>query len=324
VYFLIRRLIALWRARRQQDAAGSQYATGLRSAAGSHGVATWRGASGSRGARRTARERSGPSAAARGGLALLGHQVRYDLLASFRNPRARFFTFFFPIVLLVILAGVFGSGHTVIDGLRVDLTRFYVPGILAMSVVVGSYGNLVIQIANLRESGVLKRRRAAPVAAALLIAGQALATLAIVLIMAVILLAVGKLLYGVGFSAQALGALACTVVVGTLACACIGYAVSGLIGNPDAAQPVVQGTTLPLWFISGVFIPNSDLGATLRHIGDVFPVEHLTGAFQRAALHGSFSAAISPTDLLVLAIWGLGAAALAAWRFSWMPSAASA
>ena len=42
-------------------------------------------------------------AAARGPLALLVHQVRYDLRASLRNPRARFFTFFFPILLLVDL-----------------------------------------------------------------------------------------------------------------------------------------------------------------------------------------------------------------------------
>ena len=95
--------------------------------------------------------------------ALLAHQVRYDLRASLRNPRARFFTFFFPIVLLVIFTGVFGHGTTTIDGVHVKLSRFYVPGILAMSIVVASYANLVISIAALRESGVLKRRRATPV-----------------------------------------------------------------------------------------------------------------------------------------------------------------
>jgi hypothetical protein len=43
---------------------------------------------------------------------LLAHQVRYDVRASLRNPRARFFTFFFPVVLLVIFTGVFGHGTT--------------------------------------------------------------------------------------------------------------------------------------------------------------------------------------------------------------------
>ncbi len=257
-------------------------------------------------------------------LRLLAHQLRYDLLASFRNPRARFFTFILPVVLLVILAGVFGSGHTVLDGVRVDLARFYVPGILAMSVVTASYANLVISITTLRESGVLKRRRATPVQPALLVAGQALTTLIITLIMAAILLAIGKLGYGIGFSAGALAALACAVVVGTLACSCVGYAVSGLIRSSDAAQPAVQLTTLPLWFISGVFVPAADLSPTLRQIASIFPVEHLANACERAVVHGSFTAALAPTDLLVLAVWGAAAAVLAARRFSWLPSAAGA
>jgi ABC-2 type transport system permease protein len=264
------------------------------------------------------------SAASRGPIALLAHQVRYDVRASLRNPRARFFTFFFPIVLLVIFTGVFGHGTTTIDGTRVKLSRFYVPGILAMSIVVAAYANLVVSISALRESGVLKRRRATPVPPALLIAGQALSTLVIVAIMATILLAIGKVAYGVGMAPSALAALACTTVLATLTFACIGYAVSGMIGSPDAAQPIVQATTMPLWFLSGVFIPTANLSSTLRSVGSLFPVEHLAAGLQLASVHTSFTSAISLSDLLALAAWGLVAAAFAAWRFSWLPSSATA
>ena len=257
-------------------------------------------------------------------LRLIAHQVRYDVLASLRNPRARFFTFCFPIVLLVIFTGVFGHGTTTIDGAHVKLSRFYVPGILAMSVVVAAYANLVISIAGLRESGVLKRRRATPVPSALLIAGQALSTLVVVAIMAAILLAIGKLVYGVGMAPAALAAMACTTLVGTLAFACIGYAVAGMIGSPDAAQPIVQATTMPLWLLSGVLIPAANLSGTMRSVGSVFPVEHLAAGLQGASVHASFASAISVGDLLVLAAWGLAAAAFAAWRFSWLPSTAKA
>jgi ABC-2 type transport system permease protein len=266
----------------------------------------------------------GPSAAFRGPVALLAHQARYDIRASLRNPRARFFTFFFPIVLLVIFTGVFGHGHTTIDGTRVKLSRFYVPGILAMSTVVASYANLVISIATLRESGVLKRRRATPVAPAVLIAAQAIATVVIVAIMATLLLVIGKVAYGVGMAPAAIAAIACTTILATLSFACIGYAVSGLIGTPDAAQPIVQATTLPLWFISGVFIPTTNLSSSLRTVGSLFPVEHLASGLQQASVHTSFGSAISAGDLLALAAWGLAAGAFAAWRFSWLPSAQGA
>jgi len=76
--------------------------------------------------------------------------------------------------------------------------------------------------------------------------------------MSTLLLVIAKLAYGVGIGPAALAAIACTVLVGTVTFACIGYAVSGLIGSPDAAQPIVQATMLPLWFISGVFIPTSN------------------------------------------------------------------
>jgi len=267
---------------------------------------------------------AGPSAAARGLLALLAHEVSYDIRASVRNPRARFFTFIFPVVLLVIFTGVFGHGTTIIDGQRVQLSRFYVPGILTLSIVVAAYSNLVVSITTLRETGVLKRRRATPAPPALLIAGQAIATLATVTVMGVILLVLGKVAYGVGIAPAALAALACTAAVGTLAFACVGYAVSGVIGSPESAQPVVQATTLPLWFLSGVFIPTHNLSGALHTIGTLFPVEHLAASLQLAAIHGSFASAISPTDLLVLAAWGVAALAFATWRFSWLPSAATA
>jgi ABC-2 type transport system permease protein len=313
MFMLVNYLARLWRERRSR-------ATDQPAAAHSGAPAAARAGS-SPSERPTVARRS---AASRGLIALLAHQVRYDVRASLRNPRARFFTFFFPVVLLVIFTGVFGHGSTTIDGTRVKLSYFYVAGILAMSTVVAAYANLVVSISALRESGVLKRRRATPVPPALLIAGQALSTLVIVAIMATILLVIGKVAYGVGMAPGALAALACTTILATLTFACIGYAVSGMIGSPDAAQPIVQATTMPLWFLSGVFIPAASLSSTLRSVGSLFPVEHLAASLQLASVHTSFSSAISVSDLLALAAWGLAAAAFAAWRFSWLPSSATA
>jgi ABC-2 type transport system permease protein len=265
-----------------------------------------------------------PSAASRGPLALLLHQAAYDLRISLRNPRARFATFVMPILFLVVFNGVFGHGHTRIDGVRVAMKVFYVPGILTMSIVIAAYAGLVISISALRESGVLKRRRSTPVPAAALIGGQALSTVVVAAMMAAILLVIAKLAYGVGLSPGAIAAVACMALLGTLVFACIGYAVSGLIGSPDAAQPIVQASMLPLWFISGVFIPVTNLSSGLKHLADVFPVQHLANSLHLASINHSFSGAISGTDMLVLVAWGIGAAAFAAWRFSWLPSAATA
>ena len=262
------------------------------------------------------------SAASRGPLALLAHQTRYELLSAGRNPRARFFTFVFPILLLVIFAGVF-HGTTTVDGVQVKLSRYFTFGILTMAIVLASYGNLVIAVATLRESGVLKRRRATPVPAPILIGAQAISAVVTVAIMSAILLLIAKLLYGIGIAPGAIAATACTAALGGLAFAAIGYAVSGLIGSPDAAQPIVQLTTMPLWFLSGVLISTQNLSGALRTVGEIFPVEHLAAGLHRASIHTTFASSISITDLLVLAAWGAAAAAFAAWRFSWLPSTAA-
>jgi ABC-2 type transport system permease protein len=256
---------------------------------------------------------------------LVAHQARYDLLASFRDPRARFFTFVFPILLLVIFTGVFGHGSTTVDGVRVQFSRFYVPGIMAMSIITASYGSLVISISAAREAGILKRRRATPVPPGVLVAGEALSTLITVVIMSALLLAIARVAYGVGFSAGALAAMACTLLIGTLTFACLGYAVAAMIGgSSDSAQPVVQATMMPLYFISGVWIPTSALPHALRQIAGFFPIEHLAAALHLASVRGSFSAAVAPGDLLVLVVWAAVGVSVAARRFSWLPSTAGA
>jgi ABC-2 type transport system permease protein len=270
------------------------------------------------------RQEVATSAAARGPLGLFAHQVRFDLLASFRNPRARFFTFVFPLLLLVVFAGVFGHGATVVDGVRVPLTRFFVPGILTLSIVTAAYGGLVNVIVTAREAGIFKRRRATPAPAWVLVGGQAASTLVTTLGVSAVLLLVSRVGWGVGFGAASLAALACAVVVGTLAMACVGFAVAGLIGSADAAQPIVQLTMMPLYFISGVWIPTSQLSHSLQTVASIFPIEHLAAAAHLASVQSTFSGAFAPGDLLALAAWGVGAAVFAARRFTWLPQAATA
>lgn len=111
-------------------------------------------------------------------------------------------------------------------------------------------------------------------------------------------------------------------MIGTLAFACLGYAVAGMIGSADAAQPLAQATMLPLYFISGVWIPTSTLPHALQRIAEIFPIEHLADALHMASVHGSFAGALAPVDLLVLAAWAVAAAVFATRRFSWVPLAA--
>jgi ABC-2 type transport system permease protein len=261
------------------------------------------------------------TAASRGLLYLVLHQARYDLLGILRNRQARFFTLFLPIIFLVIFVGVFGD-HVVGPG-SMKASAYYVPGIATLGVIAASFVNLVISITAQREGGVLKRRRATPVPAWVLIAGRTLTAVTVSLVVLMALLALGRLAYGVKLPTSTLPGIALTAIVGSITFCVLGYALSTAIGNEDSAQPTVQALMLPLYFISGVFVPNIQLPSWLRHVAEIFPVEHLSDGLHHAYIPGVQGVGIVWNDLGVLAVWFVIGLVVALRRFSWLPKAAT-
>lgn len=272
---------------------------------------------------RARRATGGPRAprrtpAARGTFWLVLHQARYDLLGILRNRQARFFTLILPVLFLFIFVGIFGN-H-VVNGVKLSTT--YVPGLSALGVISSSFINLVISITVLREEGILKRRRATPVPAWVLIAGRTLTAVVTSLAVVTVLVLVGRFAFGVTLRTAAIPGIAFTVIVGSITFCVLGYALSTVIHSEDAAQPMVQATMLPLYFISGIFIANSNIPSWLQHVASVFPVQHLANGLHSAYDPTKTGVGIVWTDIGVLAIWAAIGLAVALRRFSWVQSAA--
>lgn len=256
------------------------------------------------------------------GVPLVAHQLRYDLLVSWRNPQSRFFTIVLPVIFLVLLTSLFGNDYTHVNGTLIKNSTFYVPGISTLGVVAVSFVNLIVTIVALRESGVLKRRRSTPVPAWVLIAGRALTAVILSIVVVVVLVAIGRILYGVHIPSGTLPAFVLGVFVGGACFCCLSFAVASFIKNEDSAQPIIQAIVLPLYFISGVFVPKAQLSSTLRDIASVFPISHLNNIFFKAFNPATRGSGIAGHDLLILAIWGIGGLIIALWRFAWVPLAA--
>jgi ABC-2 type transport system permease protein len=253
-------------------------------------------------------------------LALVAHQVRYELRAYRRNQRARIFTFAVPVVLLLILVSLFRNGKVSTGGASLKIGAYYVPHIAAMSIVGAGLINLLITLVAKRESGSLKRRRATPVPAWVLIAADASTSIVSALVIVAVLVAIGALGFGVSVSAAALGVAAVVAIIGAAAFCCLAYALSGLVGNAEAAGPVVQLSTLPVFFISGIYIPDNELPHWLLDVASVLPVRPLAVALQAAfvpATNGGQRFALVP--VLVVLAWGAAGMIIAVRRFSWVP-----
>jgi ABC-2 type transport system ATP-binding protein len=92
------------------------------------------------------------------------------------------------------------------------------------------------------------------------------------------LLGIGWAAYGAHVPGRTALALAVTVVIGAASFCCLGYALTSLIRNEDAALPTTTAITLPLYFISGVFVAVTVLPHWLADVGEIFPVRHLANA----------------------------------------------
>jgi ABC-2 type transport system permease protein len=257
--------------------------------------------------------------AVRDPVSLTLHQFRYDALAFLRNRQSRFFTIALPVLFLLIFATVFGNRTIAVPGGTLSTSIYYVPSIIAFGVIVASLNNLVTSVTTLREANILKRRRAAPIPAAALIGGRAVTAASVAVAMTALLATIGWFGYGAHIPVAHLPALVATVILGAAAFGSIGFALTTVITDSDAATPVVAAATLPFYFISGVFVPAAQLPSWLLSVASVFPVQHFRVALLSAYNPFSGGLGFARGDLLVLAGWGVLALILAARRFRWVP-----
>ena len=92
-----------------------------------------------------------------------------------------------------------------------------------------------------------------------------------------------------------------------------------LIDSADSAQPMIQLIMFPLFFVSGIWVPTSQLPSWLNDVASVFPVEHVADLVHRAYV------GVVPTgqvllDVAILAAWAVAGASVASRRFQWYPS----
>src|SRR5699024_4402045 len=70
-----------------------------------------------------------------------------------------------------------------------------------------------------------------------------------------------------------------TLVIGAASFCCLGIALTAAIPSEDAAAPISNFAVLPLYFLSGIFIPESEIPDGVLGFADHFPVRPFFEAF---------------------------------------------
>ena len=256
-------------------------------------------------------------------LALVRHQMRFDLKRFFRDPAGLFYGLGFPLIFLVNFLILSGSNDEVghIVGHALVSKYYYLPGVITMTVVSLAFVNLTVSLTAARERGTLKRVRGTPVPLWVFIAGRIAATVAVTVVSVVVVVVVGRAVYGVGVPGTSAAGALLALAVATAALCCLAFAASAMLPTGNVAAAVTMTLTLVLYFVSGIFAREDNLSHATRTLAAIFPIKRLFQSLAVAFDPQTTGAAIRWWDLAVLAAWGVGALLVALRFFRWQPSA---
>jgi len=225
-----------------------------------------------------------------------------------RNPVWVFFGLTQPILYLVLfgplLKNVTGGGL----GGNASWAIF-VPGLLLQLVVfTGGFAGFGI-IQELRE-GVIERQRVTPASRVALTLGRSLCQTVTIGVQS-LLLVVAAIPFGLDASIGGVAVSLALVMLLTMGISSASFAMGLILKDEDSFAPFIQGVTLPLMLLSGVFLPMALAPSWLRNLSRVNPLTHSLDAL-RALFHGSMTS----SDVA----WGSGATVALAGLLLWWGS----
>lgn len=251
----------------------------------------------------------------RSDLALSRLWLKSRLRLMTRTPRATFFTFAFPLILLVLLDSL-GGGEVSVPGGKVPYEQYITPAIAIFALTAATYSFVIFGVATAREQGTFKRVRGTPLPMWIFLGSWVASTVLAALGAVVLMFVVAVPAFGVDIRYELLPAALVTLTLGGLTFTALGFAVASFVRRAETAPIVANLTLFPLLFISGVFYSAEGEPEWLKRIAYVFPLAHLVRAFTACFSPYTTGNGFSRNDLLSLFAWGVLGTVVAIRRFS--------
>ena len=232
-----------------------------------------------------------------------------ELRHLLRNPK-ELFGHLSNVVVALVVAGLVGDD---VPGTRTPMAHLVLAGFAAYLIFQIGLINLPQMLVTEREEGALLRLRATPggipaylVAKSLLVVVTTVATLAVLLALAALLMD-GPLPQG----AAGWVTLLWVTTLGLLAVVPLGAAIGAVLPNPREALALIMLPAMALLFTSGAVFPLTSLPVPVQQAASVFPLKWMAQGLRSALLPDGARAAEAagswelPMVALVLTAWAV-------------------
>ena len=189
-----------------------------------------------------------------------------------------------------------------VSTLDTSFVDFFVPGILAMSLMNAGMIGLATNFVSYRERGILRRIKVTPLPLWSFILTRIVASLVTMLISSLLLMVMGWIVWGLDVRGNWLLIIA-MILIGSLAFLGIGYAIAAVSRTVEASAAYTNALTFPMLFLSGVFIPVSSMPGWLQPIATVLPLRYLVDALRDPIMYGRGLGDVWAPALVLIAIF---------------------
>lgn len=225
-----------------------------------------------------------------------------ELLVSFRDKTAIFWTFAFPSVLLILIDLAFGKSLMTF-GQVTNSPMYLCSGVIAITIMSGGLFGIGVVLAQARQKGIIRRYYVTPMHSAVLIVGLVIRQMVLIILSTTLLLVIAVSLLGANFPSALLDGLV-VCLLGTICLSDAGALIALSVNTTDAATAVANVAFMPLMFLSGTTIPRSLFPEWLQTLTAYLPTTQMTSALTDAFYQGKPLTQLGP-DLLGITLWTL-------------------
>lgn len=221
-----------------------------------------------------------------------------NLRPIYRNRTSLFFNLAMPTGLYIALSVL---PIPQVKGVDLAYSNYVLPGIVAYTVMTAGIYGLAYWLADLKARGVIKRFQATPIKNSELITSLVSARLLVVVCQAILLTAIGIILFHASFAWNLLSSLLIILLGGGIFLL-IGLLISNFADSYETASPLTAAFGLTFAFFGNIFYPTEGLPRILKIIAEYLPISYLSKALRQSYLYDFDFSEISGS-LLALGIW---------------------